>query len=231
MRVGLKNAGDTPAAAVRLEGELLDHVETGKLDAAIAPGEAGSVALRFPLDEATPGVHAVALRLEYQSARVPGAAERTLLQPAYVLVALGEHAPPAVRIDAPAARMDSVGRWTLGLESLDGAAHRVRLRAVLPRNLRAAPADSVVEVPARGRAEKELLLFRVDAPWESEQGAVVLAATEGEAATRTSAATALVRVGPDPALVPRLRTPLAVVMLLLLVAAAFFEVRRRRRPA
>lgn len=231
VRVGLKNVGDTTAGAVRLTGELFDHVESVRLDAEIGPGESRSAALLFPFDEASPGVHAVALRLEYQSSRVAGAAERTLLQPAYVLLALGENATPAVRIDAPTASMDSVGRWTLGLESLDGAAHRVRLRAVLPRNLRAAPANVVVEVPARGRVQKELLLFRVDAPWQSEQGVVLLAATEGETPTRTSAATAVVRVGPEPARLPGLRTPLAVVMLLLFVAAALVEVRRRRQSA
>lgn len=231
VRLRLTNRGDTPASAVRVDADLLGQHRVAAVDAAIPPGGMLPVSLRFALDDASAGVHAAALHLEYQSPRTPGAAARTLLQPAYVLVALGENAPPAVRIDAPPARMDSVGRWRIGLESLDGAAHRVRLRAVLPRNLRAAPADVAVDVPAEGRAEQELLLFRGEAPWSSEQGAVLLAETEVEGLARASAATAVVRVGPDPALLPRLRGPLVAVMLLLLVAAAYFELRRWRRVA
>jgi hypothetical protein len=231
VRVGLANRGSMPALKPRLEGELLGQRQAGSLDGPIPPGETRSLPLQFDLDEAGPGVHAVALRLEYQSSRSPGAPLRTLLQPAFLLVALGENAPPAVRIHAPQALMDSVGRWRVGLESLDGAAHRVRLRAVLPRNLRVTPDEALVEVPPRGRVERELLLFRVDAPWESDQGAVLLAATEGESLVRTSAATAVVRVGPEPARLPRLRPALVAVMILLLAAAAALELLRWRRSA
>jgi hypothetical protein len=193
----------------------------------IAPGQQGEASFSFSLAEATPGVHAIVLRLAFRSPVAPGGAEQPMLQPAYVLVALGENAAPAVTLAAGAARMDSVGRWRIGLESRDGSAHRVRLRAVLPRSLRVFPAESLVEVPAAGRVEKELLLFRADAPWESTQGAVLLAATEGEDVTRTSAEVAVVHVGREPAWLPRLRRPLALVMLALFLAAAYFELRRR----
>jgi len=230
VRVGLSNRGDTAVTAVSIEAELFGQRQTRILDDGIAPGQSRGVDFSFPLDAATPGSHAVALRLEYRSAG-PGGAEQTLLQPAYVLLALGENAPPAVKITAPEARIDSVGRWRIGLESSDGAAHSVRLRAVLGRNLRATPAEVLVEVPKSGRAEQELLLFRVDAPWNTAQGALLVAATEGEPLTRSSVVTAVVRVGPDPARMPRLRGALLVAMILLFLAAAGFEFHRWRKAA
>ncbi len=227
VRVGLANRGLSPATSLSIEGELFGHRETRRLDDGIAPGQSRSVLFSFPLEAATPGSHAVTLRLEYRAAG-SGGVEQTLLQPAYVLLALGENTAPAVRITAPEAAMDSVGRWRVGLESNDGTSHRVRLRTVLGRNLRVAPAEVLVDVPKSGHTEQELLLFRVDAPWSTAQGALLVAATEGEPLTRTSVVTAVVRVGPDPARMPRLRRALMVVMILLFLAAAVAEFRRWR---
>jgi hypothetical protein len=228
VRVGLKNAGDAPATSVSLSGELFGHSASVPLPVPLKPGESRSVPFTFPLDEATPGTHAVVLRLEYKAKAGP--VEQTLLQPAYVLLVLGEKAEPVVKIEAPEAAMDSVGRWRVALSSLDAKPHRVRLRTVLGRSLRVDPVDASVEVPAQGRAFQDLTLFRVEAPWNTTQGALFVAATEGEDLTATSVATTVVRVGPDPARMPRLRRPLAVVMLVLLSLAAFFEIRRRWRP-
>jgi len=227
VRIGLANRGEAAARVASVEAELFGHRDTRRLESDILPGQTGTVRFSFPLAEAVAGVHAIVLHLEYRSPGGPGDAELLLLQPAYVLVALGEAAAPAVTLTAPEARMDSVGRWRIGLESHDGAAHRVWLRAVLPRHLRVDPAESLVEVPAAGRVERELLLFRVDAPWESTQGALLLASTEGEELVRTSAAVAVVRVGHEPGWLPRLRRPLVALMLALFLAAAYFELRRR----
>ncbi len=231
VRVGLVNRNPTAVSAITAEAELLDHVERRKLDASMAPGGSSSLLFSFPLEGATPGVHAVTLRIEYKASASSGEATPTRVQPAYVLLALGEQgAAPAVKLTAPDAHMDSVGRWRIGLESLDGAPHRVRLRVVLPRTLRADPLDGSVSVPAAGRVDEELLLFRVDAPWGGPQGALLVAATEGEEVTRTSVATAVIHVGREPGRVARWRLPLVVVMALLFLAAALLEARRYLRP-
>lgn len=227
VRIGLANHGAAPARATSVEAELFGQRETRRLDTDIGPGQRGQTAFSFSLAEATPGVHAIVLQLEFRSPARPGGAEQQMLQPAYLLVALGENAAPAVTLAAGEARMDSVGRWRIGLESSDGSAHRVRLRAVLPRSLRVFPAEALVDVPAAGRVERELLLFRADAPWESTQGALLLAATEGEDVTRTSAEVAVVRLGREPGWLPRLRRPLTLAMLALFLAAAYLELRRR----
>jgi hypothetical protein len=231
VRVGLGNRSTTTVSAITAEAELLGHVERRKLDASLAPGGSSGLLFSFPLEGATPGVHAVTLRIEYQASVSSGEPVPTRVQPAYVLLALGEEsAAPAVKLTAPDAHMDSVGRWRIGLESSDGAPHRVRLRMVLPRTLRGDPLDSSVSVPAAGRVDKELLLFRVDAPWDGPQGALLVAATDGEEVTRTSVATAVVHVGREPGRVARWRVPLAVLMALLFLAAALLEVRRLLRP-
>lgn len=230
VRVGLVNRGAVALRALTADGELFGHAETRKLDQGLEAGASSGLLFSFPLDDATPGVHAVTLRLEYQATAAEGQAPQSIVQPAYVLLALGESPPPAVKITAPEGHMDSVGRWRVALESEDGAAHRMRLRVVLPRTLRADPLDSLVAVPATGRVEKELLLFRVDAPWDGPQGAVLVAATDGEPVTRTTVATAVVQVGHEPGRMPRLRRPLAVAMALLFLAAGALELRRFLRP-
>ncbi|HET7293825.1 MAG TPA: hypothetical protein VFM88_15480 [Vicinamibacteria bacterium] len=229
VRVGLTNRGDADVPSLRAEGELFGHVESRALDQGLARGATSGLPFSFPLRDARPGVHAVSLRLDYEAAATGDRPARSIVQVAYVLVALGESPPPAVRIFAPDARMDSVGRWRVALESDDAAAHRVRLRVILPRTLRADPLESTVEVPAAGRVEKELLLFRVDAPWEAAQGALLVAATDGEPVTRTTVATALVQVGREPGRMPRLRRPLAAAMGLLFLAAFALELRRYLR--
>jgi hypothetical protein len=230
VRVGLANHGQAAMTHVTADAELFGHVESRTLDAGIAVGGSSALVFSFPLASAQPGVHAVTLRLEYQFSDPSSHAELTRVQPAYVLLALGENPAPALKLMAPDAHMDSVGRWRVGLESSDGAPHRVRLRVVVPRTLRADPLDSLLSVPASGRVEKELLLFRVDAPWEGPQGALLVAETDGEPLTRTSVATAVVHVGREPGRMARLRVPLALVMALLFLAAALLEARRYLHP-
>lgn len=227
--VELTNRGDQAALAVGIEGELFGHREKQQLDAGVPPGATRSAVLTFPLEDASPGVHALLLSLAYSVSPDPGRAPLAFGQPAYILVALGENAAPAVRLTIPEATLDSVGRFRVGLASADGAPHSVRLRVHVPRGLRVDPVDSTLDVPATGALSAEIKLFRVDAPWQSRQGVVIVAtATDGPLA-RTTAATGVVQVTADPARMPRLRKPLIGLALVLLAGAVAAEVLRRRR--
>jgi hypothetical protein len=229
VRVELTNRGDQAALAVGVEAELFGHREKQQLDAGVPPGATRSAVLTFPLEDASPGVHALLLSLEYSVSPDPGAALLVFGQPAYILVALGENAAPAVRLTIPEATLDSVGRFSVGLASADGAPHPVRLRVHVPRGLRVDPVDSTLDVPATGVVSAQIKLFRVDAPWESRQGVVIVAtATDGPLA-RTTAGTGVVKVLADPARMPRMRKPLLGLALVLLAGAALAEVLRRYR--
>lgn len=222
IRVDLKNQGPDAVDEVKVAGTLFGQASEARLDGSLAVGASRGVTLRFPMDDATPGVHAVALMLDYRAA---GAT--TFSQPAWVLVALGGQSEPAVKLDLPEARMDVTGRFEIGLESADGAAHRVRVGVTAPRALRAWPVDSVVDVPARGRVTAPVTLFRVDAPWNSRQGLLVVARDESGPLVRTTAAAGSAQVGADPAQLPRLRRTLIGIACLLLAAAVAAELRRR----
>lgn len=230
VRVELTNRGAQAALAVGIEGELFGHRETRRLDDGVPPGATRGAVLTFPLvEDASPGVHALLLLLDYSVSPGPGQAPLAFGQPAYILIALGENAAPAVRLTIPEATLDSVGRFSVELASADGAPHPVRLRVHVPRGLRVDPVDSTLEVPATGAASAEIRLFRVDAPWESRQGVVIVAtATDGSLA-RTTAGTGVVRVLADPARMPRLRKPLLGLALVLLAGAVVAELLRRRR--
>jgi hypothetical protein len=227
VRVDLTNAGDQAAAPLTVSGELFAHQQTQRLEAGVPAGAARSVLLKFPLAEAQPGVHALLLSLEYASAL--GELAQTFDQPGYMLIAIGENAEPAVRLSVPDVQMDSVGRFAVSLSSRDGAPHRVSLRVRVPRGLRVDPPESSVAVPAQGALPVALSLFRVDAPWQSQQGLLVVATTSDGALLRTTAATGVVHVREDPARMPRLRKPLLALALVLLAVALAAELRRRKR--
>lgn len=228
VRVDLKNRGDRAAAPLGIEGGLLGHKETGRLEDGVPAGASRSVVLRFPIADAPPGVHALLLSIEY-SAASSGAAQ-AFSQPAYILIALGENPAPAVSVSVPDVRMDSVGRFEVSLSSQDGAPHHVSLRVQAPRTLRADPLESAVLVPAKGALPAEIKLFRVDAPWQSQQGLLVVATATDGGLVRATAATGVVHVLAEPARMPRLRKPLLGLALLLLAGAIVAELRRRQKP-
>jgi hypothetical protein len=126
--VTLKNVGDGGAGPVVVEGELGGRRQTGTLDEGVPPGASGSLLLHYPNDLPRPGVHALTLLLDYSEA-APGADGTTpsVSQRAFLLLALGANPEPAVRAEAPEVRLETRSNLIVGLESEDGAPHRVRL--------------------------------------------------------------------------------------------------------
>jgi hypothetical protein len=223
--VVLRNEGDVPASDVTVLGELLGHRQESRVPESVAGGAEGRALLRFPLEEQRPGLHALALRLDFTQ---PAGATS---QRAYLLLALGTHdpPPPAVRLSVPDLELLDQGALEVGVESADGASHRVRLRVLTPRGLRAERSDGALEVPAAGRVSRPVTVYRGEAPRGQRQGVLVVAEAEGDVA-RDAVATAGVDVAPDPALMPRLRVPLLALAAALLLAAVLAEYRRQRRP-
>jgi hypothetical protein len=224
-RVDVSNQGDTPAEALRVHGELLLAFDEVGLDTPLAPNETRSVALRFPLSAAPPGVHLLGLRLDYTPRGQTATSQR-----AYLLVALGETLPAAVRIDLTDTELRDRALVRARLSSLDGQAHRVLLRVLTPRGLNPHGDPLEVSVPAQGATIAHLPILRGGVPRPSTQGVLVSAATlESGAPTRTAVATGVVHVLPDPARLPGLRRPLALIALGLVVATVIAEIRRARR--
>jgi len=194
----------------------------------VAAGGTGTVTLHFPTIPSPAGVHPVALRVDFAPAGQPGS---PLSQAAYLLLTVGANPPPAVRLNPAPLELLDHDLLIVRLESTDGTAHRVRVRALPPRGLTAHPRSVDVDVPAQGTATVELPILRGAAPRPSRQGMVVLAETLDGAEKRTSVATAAVDVRPDPARLPRLRGALAGLALLLAVAAGVVEWRRWRQSS
>lgn len=227
VQLHLAYRGDRAAAGLVVQGELADEYDEARLDT-VAAGGTVTVTLRFPTIPSPAGVHPVALRLDFAPAGQPASA---LSQSAYLLLTVGGNPPPAVRLTpVPLELLDHAG-LVVRLESTDGTAHRVRVRALPPRGLTAHPRSVDVDVPAQGTATVELPILRGAAPRPSRQGLVVLAETLDGAEKRTSVATASVDVRSDPALLPRLRVALAGLALLLAVAAGVVEWRRWRQSS
>ena len=230
VRVDVRNSGDAPAAPLTVFGEMFGerrqaHVETG-----LSPGQATSAHLIFPLAVPRPGVYALPLLLEYPEGGPADAAGNPPLasQRAYLLLALGGTAEPAVRIDAPELRLDTRGELRVGLSSLDGAPHRVHLRVLTARGVRAESPPLEVEVPAQGTVASTVVLMRSGAPRGTRHGILLVAGTLDGELERTSVATSIVEIAPDPGLMPALWRPLVVLALLLLAQAAVLEIRRYR---
>ena len=224
VRVDLANRGDATARGVTLEAELLGQHGQARLDDA-PPGAAGSALFAFDVGAAPPGVHALALHLQYARSTAAG---DTASQRGYLLLALGANPGPAVRVGAPTS--GSAPPPDRGApESADARLHQVRIRVLAPRGLQPLGPSPTVVVPAKGAVTVEARLLRGGAPRPSRQGVVLLAETVGEAEANASAATVVVDVQADPALLPRLRWPLTALAVLLLAASGYAEYRGRRR--
>ena len=233
VQVRVANHGDAAVAGVDVTGELLDQRREARLAAGMAPGSSGAVVLEFDVAGAAPGVHALTLLLEHALPGTPDAAGNPPLasQRAWLLVALGANPGPAVRLEAKPARIDVRGPLEVSLASVDGAPHRVHLRALAARGLRVDGEGALLTVPASGVATARLPLTRAGAPRGTRHGVLLVAETRDGPPLRTSVAVASVEVAPDPSLLPRLRGPLLVVALLLLAWALAAEAWRARRKA
>jgi len=222
--VQVDNRGDAAVGPLLVNGELASRYDEARAENGIAAGSWVEVTLRFPAGIEPPGVHAVALRLDYQSPPRTGA---WTSQAAYLLVALGANPPAAVRVTTREAAVETHGQVPVELESADGRAHAVRLRLVTPKGLNAFGDAPPVTVPAHGRVSASLGVLRAGAPRLTRQGVLVLATTDDGGDQTVAVAEGAVVLTKDPALMPRLRIPLLVLAMALLGTAIGVEVYRR----
>jgi len=231
VRVEITNRGDRLAAPLYVVGELGGERREARLASGVAPGERRAVVLDFSAEGHRPGLHALTLLLEHPGEGPPDAAGNPPIVSgrAYLILALGARPTPAVRLSPEPLRLDVRGTLTVRLQSADAAPHRVRLRALTARGLRAEGPEPEIDVPAAGAVEAGLVLVRAGAPHGSGQGVLLVAETLSSALARTAVATATVEVVPHLAWLPRLRRPLLALAVALLASAAAVELVRRRR--
>lgn len=228
--VQVDNPGDAAVGPLVVSGELAARYDEVRAENGVAAGSWTEVTLRFPTEIERPGVHAVALRLDYQSPPRTGAWSS---QAAYLLVALGSNPPAAVRITTREAQLETRGEVPVELESTDGRAHRVRLRLLTPKGLNPFGEAPEVTVPGTGRVPAALGVLRAGAPRLTRQGVLIVASTVDDGEQTVAVAEGAVVLTRDPALMPRLRIPLLVLAMALLATAIGVEVHRRwpRPPA
>ena len=228
MTVVLENKGDLKAQPLSVEGQLGAERRQERLQGGVAPGATEQVVLRFPLEVPRPGLHALTLLLEWPVGPAPpdGTLPPTASQRAFLVLTLGALAEPAVRVTVAELELETSGPLSVGLESADGASHRVSLGVLTPRGLNVLDAGGEVIVPATGRVNAAVTMLRAGAPRESQQGVVVVATVLDGDLERAAVATGVVNLTRDPALLPGLRPALWLVAAGLLAAAAYAEVRR-----
>jgi len=231
VRVTLTSRGGRAAGPIDVEGELFGEQRSGRLASGLEPGASGDVALEFAGTPPQPGLYALTLLVEHPlegsadaAGNPPMASER-----AWLLLALGASPAPAVRMRADPMALDVRGSLAVRLESTDGAAARVRLRALTARGLRAEGGPIEIDVPARGEARALLPLVHAGAPRGTSQALLLVAETRDATLARTSVAVASVAVVADPSLFPRLRTALLGLGLALVALATAYELRKALR--
>jgi hypothetical protein len=149
-------------------------------------------------------------------------------QRAWLLVALGASPPPPVRLSADPLHLEVEGALAVRLESADGEAHQVHVRALTARGLRARGEGAALVVPARGSASTALPIVRAGAPRGSRHAVLLVAeATDGPLA-RTAVLAVPVEVAPFPSRLPALRVPVLALGFLLVAVALGVEAWRRR---
>jgi hypothetical protein len=230
VRVDLAHRGGPTLRGLEVEGELGGQRAEAALAPPLASGRTASVELAFPVEVKRPGVHALALHLRYFAEEEAPSVVPTS-QRAYLLLALGANPPPPVTLSVPDARVARHAVVPVRLQSADGAAHRVRLRALAPRGVHALEPDEPVTVPARGSVEAALRVVGAGAPAGSEAGLVVFASAVDGPLERTAVATGRVHIVAARPWLPRLRAPLLALALGLLAAALAVELWSWRRRA
>jgi len=230
VRLDLTNRSAVAIDELIVQGELLGRTDDARHDDPTPPGEASRVWLRFPLEVSNPGTHALTLGLEY---RLADAARTTLRQRAYLLLTLGAAAAPVVALAVADARLEASADIVATLHSTDGKPHPVKLRLLAPRGLNPTQDSVTLDVPPQGSATGRLGLLRAGAPRGTRQGVLVVAETTQDDLLRTTVQTAVVQIADDPARMPALRLPLALLAGMLLGGALGVEVWRHwgRRPA
>ena len=223
--MAVENQGDSKASPLTIVGELGAERRETRLGDGVAPGATERAVLRFPLEVPRPGLHALTLLLEWPVGPPPadGTLPPMASQRAFLLLTLGVAAEPALRVLAPPLEMETRGTLAVGLESVDGASHRVSVRVLTPRGLNVLDPGGEVLVPAGGRVTAPVTLLRGSAPRESRQGIVVVASVLDGPLERTTVATGVVSLARDPARLPGMRTALWFVAAGLLGAAAYAE--------
>jgi hypothetical protein len=233
VRVAVTNDGDRPTGPLEVSGELFGERRAARLADGVPPGGEGAVHLEYDPASARPGLHALTLLLEHPLEGAPDGAGNPPMasERAWLLLALGGPSPgPAVRLAADPLVLEVEGRLAVRLESTGDGSHRVRLRALTARGLRAEGDGVVVDVPAKGTVSAALPLVRSGAPRGSRHGVLLVAEAEDAAIARTAVLAVPVDVAADPSLLPRFRSPLLALGLALLAVAFGFEVRRAFRP-
>jgi hypothetical protein len=221
--VQVDNRGDAAVTTLLIHGELLGRYDEVRKDTGVAAGSWTEAQLRYPRQTPRPGVHVLALRLEYQ------VHDRGVWagQAAYLLLALGANPPAAVRVFVGETRVETRGRIPVELESADGRPHVARLRLLAPKGLNPFGELGDVAVPAQGRVSAGLEVLRGSATRGARYGILVAASTtDGDEQTSAVAEGAVV-IAEDPAVMPRLRIPLTVLSIVLLLAATGVELHRR----
>jgi hypothetical protein len=232
VRVVVTNRGDRPAAPLEVTGELFAERREARLADGVPPGGEGAVQFDFDPARARPGLQALTLLLEHPVEGPPDGAGSPPVasQRGWLLLAIGGLSPgPAVRLAAEALVLDVKGDLEVRLESSDGEGHRVRLRALTARGLRAEGGGAEVVVPAKGTSTAALPLVRAGAPRGSRHAVLLVAEALDGPVARTAVLAVPVEVAADPSLMPRLRGPLLALGLALLTVALGFEARRALR--
>ncbi len=225
MRVTLTNRGDRPVGPIDVQGELFGESQAARLPGTLAPRASGSVSLEFATTAPKPGLHALTLLVEHPLEGAPDGAGNPQMasQRAFLLLALGASPEPAVRMRAETLRLDVRGSLVVHLESADGEARRVRLRAFTARGIRSEGGPIDLRVPARGELRAEVPLARAGAARGTEHALLLVAETPDLEISRTAVAAANVAVAADPSRLSRVRTPLLAVGILLVAFSIAFE--------
>ena len=241
VRVVVTNRGDQAAVPLEVVGEFLGERREARVVEGVSPGGEAAVLLGFAAEDARPGLHALTLLLEHPVGGAVDAAGNPPVesQRAYLLLALGSNPGPAVRIEVECPEEDAEadcaavigvrGEVTVRLESTDGEAHRMRVRALTARGLRTEGPPITVAVPATGTATVRIPLARAGAPPGSRHGVLVMAEAIDGPLARSTVKAARVEIAPHPSVLRRLRWPLLLLGLALLAAAGAAEWRRRHQ--
>jgi hypothetical protein len=213
----LRNSCRTPLGPLSVEAELLGQVRHARIEEGLAPGTERALLLQYSRVPPRPGVYPLVLLFEHTRDAV------RISRRGCLLLSLGEHAAPALRVSIDDLSIRWQATTTVSLASLDGRPHRVELRVLSGRGLVIVEEKRLVSVPAVEPARVPVRVLYAGARRSTLQGLLALASAKDGEVERTSVASAIVHVQDDRPWLSRLKWPLAGVGFVLLAFVVAFE--------
>ena len=156
--VMVTNLGSARAESVQIHAEFRDRRYSAVVRPFLHPGESLNEEIAIDGLVLAPGRHPVSIIVEYADNN-----QHSFSALSYAEFVVEEDSPPRIDVAAEFAEMASSGTLSVSLSNLDPVVRDVRLRLMLPREIRADPIEKELRLDGNGEVTEAFVLRNASA--------------------------------------------------------------------